>query len=87
MTMKMGSLSGTFAMLKGVEASMTVTHFAIDDKVCAVQVTTHAPSTNKVKHITLAVNRDAGGKPFHSNQLTDWKGVAPLKLLGVISEE
>ena len=87
MTMKMGSLNGTFALLLGQTAELTVTHFAIDDKVCAVMVDSHAPSTNKVKHITLAVNRDAGGKPVMSNQLTSWEKVSPLKLTGIVKEE
>ena len=34
-----------------------------DDKVCAVRIESSVPSKNAVKHITLAVNKEAGGKP------------------------
>ena len=87
MTIKMGPLDGAFEKLRGIEAEMTVTHFAMDDKVAAVQVTTSVPSKNHVKHITLAVNRNAGGKPFHSNKLKDWETADSVKLFGVITEQ
>jgi len=86
MTIKMGPLTGKFEQLKGLEAKATVTHFACNDRVCAVLVDTLVPSTNQVKHITLAVNRQAGGKPHMSNNLKDWQQVAPVVLFGLIQE-
>lgn len=88
MTITMGPLvGGPLAQLNGLEATATVTHFACDDKVCAVKVETSVPSKNKIKHITLGVNREAGGKPVMSNNLTDWQEVSPVVLLGTIKEE
>ena len=46
---------------------------AKDDKVMAVKVLTDVPSKNDIKHVTVAVNRKAGGKPAQSNDLTGWQ--------------
>jgi len=70
----------------GEEAELTIISIAYDDKVMAVGVNTEVPSANKIKHITVAVNKDGGGKPFHSNQLNNWKPTSPLKLQGIIEE-
>lgn len=86
MTIKMGPLDGPFLKLKGLEAKAVVTHFACDDRICAVLVDTIVPSKNQVKHITLAVNREGGGKPQHSNNLKNWQQVVPVVLFGVIEE-
>lgn len=86
MTITMGPLKGQLQSLSGMEVKMVVTHFACDDKVCAVRVETEVPSKNKVKHITLAVNREHGGKPNMSNGLTDWKEVLPVVLFGMVEE-
>ena len=68
------------------ESELTIISLAYDNKVIAVGVDTEVPSNNKVKHITLAVDRASGGKPFHSNQLTNWNPTSPLKLRGIIEE-
>jgi hypothetical protein len=88
MTITMGPLVGPLNQLKGLEATATVTHFACDDKVCAVKVETEVPSKNKIKHITLGVNRNGGGKPKDSNNLTEWIPVRgnPIELVGLIQE-
>ena len=59
-----GKLDDTFT-LKAIS-------LAKDDKVIAVGVSTDCPSDNDIKHITVAVNRRGGGKPFHSNNLEIW---------------
>lgn len=41
-------------------------------------------SENKVPHITLAVNREAGGKPVDSNKITDWLEIIPHVFNGVV---
>ncbi len=68
----------------GVNATMTIDSIGMDDRVLAVGVSSAVKSTNKVKHITIAVNRSNGGKPFHSNQLTFTAFDLPLVLTGTI---
>ncbi len=68
------------------EIELTVVSLAYDNKVIAAGVNTKIPSANAVKHITLAVDRSAGGKPFHSNQLTNWTPTTPIALQGIIQE-
>ena len=43
----------------------------MDDKVMAVEVEPPADISAKISypHITVAVNTEEGGKPFHSNKL------------------
>lgn len=58
----------------GENQTIEVTHIGISDKVVAVRVVGY-PSTNKIPHITVAVNVKEGGKPMMSNQITDWTAV------------
>ena len=46
------------------------------------------PTTNRVAHITLAVNRGMGGKPRMSNDigLDAWKYIAVTPLCGTLQE-
>jgi len=88
MTINLNSAStGPAAALLGQPAELNVTSISQNELVMAVGVETSVPSTNSIKHITLAVNRKGGGKPFHSNKLTDWHPTSPLKLHGTIQEE
>ncbi len=93
MTINMGSMEkgplrtytlGELDDLCNKDQELKVTSYAVDDKVMAVGVDTDLPSKNKVKHITVAVNRKAGGKPFLSNDLTGWKETNGPKLYGVL---
>jgi len=69
------------------EAMLVVVSIAANEKVMAVGVTSDVPSKNAQKHITLAVNRADGGKPFMSNKLTDWEELPDqLELYGTILE-
>jgi hypothetical protein len=68
------------------EVELTVTTFAQDGKVMAVGVECPVPSVNQQKHITVAVNRAGGGKPFHSNKLTTWDAIETFTLKGQIEE-
>lgn len=87
MTINMGEAAGgPAASLIGKEFPMTVVSLAQDERVMAVGVETAVPSTNKIKHITLAVNRQAGGKPFHSNELKNWQPVQHLVVNGFVAE-
>lgn len=76
--------------LLGKEFSVKLKSFAQNDKVMAFGVETECPSNNKIKHITLAVNRAAGGKPVMSNDLTDWKVLSCFEtmpsLMGTVKE-
>lgn len=71
----------------GDKAELTVKSLAYDDKVMAVGVESEVPSKNQIKHITVAVNRKNGGKPFMSNQLREWNPTSPFTLTGTIQEE
>lgn len=91
MTINMGNLSnGPLARhraLLGAPESLVVIAWAMDEKVLAVLVESTIPSVNESKHVTVAVNRDAGGKPFHSNNLTHWERLPePFSLRGIIQE-
>ena len=68
-------------------AELTVVSVAADEKVMAVGVTSDVPSKNAQKHITIAVNYAAGGKPFHSNTLENWELLPEqIDLFGTIQE-
>ena len=87
MTINMGpAANGPAASLVGEHFAMTIKTFASDNRVMAVGVETDAPSTNATKHITLAVNRKGGGKPFHSNQLIKWESISPFEVHGSVQE-
>jgi hypothetical protein len=74
MTVNMGEATqGPANHLVGKVFTLRADYIASDDRVIAVAVETKVPSKNEKKHITVAVNRDGGGKPVHSNQLTEWK--------------
>jgi len=89
MTINMGNISkGPLDKnALGMEVEVIVVSVAADEKVIAVGVETIVPSKNSNKHITLAVNREAGGKPFMSNKLTTWDQLPEhFELTGTILE-
>ena len=69
----------------GKSVELTVTELGKSDKAMAVKVEGY-PSTNKIPHITLAVNTSEGGKPFMSNQITDWGPVENFTVTGTVTE-
>ena len=86
MTINMGELDEKYRNLLNNDANLNVTSYAIDDLVMAVGVSGF-PTMNKIPHITIAVNRAEGGKPFLSNKLTDWKPIGfTLSLTGKVNE-
>ena len=90
MTIKMGALDVDSTekqdMINGTNIQLNVTDYAIDDKVMAVGVKGY-PTTNAKPHITIAVNRAEGGKPFMSNKLTDWRKIGfSFELIGNVME-
>lgn len=89
MTINMGPIRKGPAdpTLLGQSAELTVVSVAADDLVMAVGVKSDVPSKNDRPHITLAVNRAAGGKPVMSNKLENWESLAdPFDLFGTIQE-
>lgn len=90
MTIKLGALENGSKekqdMEDGIEIHLNVTDYAIDDKVMAVGVKGYE-STNTKPHITIAVNRADGGKPFMSNKLTDWRKIGfSFEVNGTVEE-
>jgi hypothetical protein len=88
MTINMGELKDELndPAILGQPAKMTVTHVGRDERVSAVAVDTPINSQNEIKHITVAVNRAGGGKPFHSNKIQEWTPVESMVLSGVVQE-
>jgi hypothetical protein len=86
----------TIAFAQGVDAvdraddinknvDIKVIKLGISDKAIAVQVKGF-PSTNKIPHITLAVNDKEGGKPVMSNNIKKWINVKNVVLKGKVKE-
>lgn len=59
----------------GKVESLKVVSYGWSDKAFAVAVETDVPSTNKIKHVTCAININNGGKPVDSNLITNWVSV------------
>ncbi len=92
MTINMGPLNLALNphIVPGMQINLKVTHVGFDDKVIAAKVECPGiATTNKVPHITVAVNRDGGGKPKHSNDLPEhaWlKLDEEIDLVGFVTE-
>ena len=69
----------------GKRVTLTVTELGESDKAMAVKVKGYR-STNEIPHITLAVNTLEGGKPFMSNQITNWSPVENFTVTGTVTE-
>lgn len=86
MTINMGEIDPEYQEYLGLTVRLSVNDIAMDDKVIAVGVSGFE-SRNAKPHITLAVNRKAGGKPMMSNNLTNWERLKrPLLLTGKVTE-
>ena len=90
MTIRMGGLAGT-EHVPGTRATLRATHVGFlgersNPSVVAVRVSGHS-SENKTPHVTVAVNRELGGKPFHSNKIENWTELPdPFELNGEVQE-
>jgi len=70
----------------GKEVTLYATEIGMSDMAMAVKVEGY-PSTNKIPHITLAINVNDGGKPVNSNQIANWKALPKsIKLSGIVRE-
>ena len=74
----------------GTEVSLPVVAVGQDERVMAVKVKPPAEINKKISfpHVSVAVNRDAGGKPFHSNKIPEenFKPLSGIILNGVVEE-
>jgi hypothetical protein len=69
-----------------MQIKLSVNEIAMDDKVVAVSVSGFE-SKNPKPHITLAVNKQGGGKPSMSNKLTNWEKLKrPFYVTGKVKE-
>jgi hypothetical protein len=64
---------------------LEITHLGVSDKVVAVRVVGFH-SSNKIPHITIAVNVRGGGKPVMSNKIESWEPVKGPPLSGIVKE-
>lgn len=74
----------------GAEVSLPVVAVGQDERAMAVKVKPPAEINKKISfpHVTVAVNREAGGKPFHSNKIPEenFKPLSGIILNGVVEE-
>jgi hypothetical protein len=86
MTICMGKLPVYLGPDLRTEQTLEITGYGSSDMAIAVRVAGYY-TTNKVPHITLAVNRKDGGKPVMSNDIKNWQSIdTVLKLKGVVTE-
>lgn len=87
MTINLGPAKNEIIPLLDEYTNLVINGFAMNENVVAVRVNPgDIKSKNKVPHITLAINRNKGAKPYMSNQLTDWKDVDPFQVRGQVLE-
>jgi hypothetical protein len=88
MTLHMGKAKESEIPLLDNFANLVVDAVAYNDLVVAARVSfSDVLSDNPVPHITLAVNKEDGGKPVMSNGLTDWEPLKePIMLRGKVEE-
>ncbi len=86
MTINQGEIDPNYVEYLGMTIRLTINDIAMDDMVIALGVTGFH-SENPKPHVTLAVNRNAGGKPMMSRNLTNWEKLKrPYYITGRISE-
>lgn len=86
MTINLGEIDSKYEKYLGFPIRLSVNDVAMDDKVIAVGVTGFE-SFNTKPHITLAINKENGGKPMMSNKLINWENLKrPLLITGKVTE-
>lgn len=89
LTLNMGPINNGLvdSRLLGHLVNVIVVGFGTSELTTAARCLTDIRSKNEVPHITLCVNREGGGKPFHSNKITDWMDIPfPFVLNGIVKE-
>jgi hypothetical protein len=74
----------------GSEVELPVVAVGQDERVMAVKVEAPSEISKKISfpHVTVAVNREGGGKPFHSNKIPEenFEPLSGIVLRGVVEE-
>lgn len=88
MTINLGPANtGPAHDLLGQQVDLKAVSVSANDRVAAVGIDTDVPSANRIKHVTLGVNRGIGAKPVESNRLQTWNPLhPPLQLRGTVVE-
>ena len=87
MTINLGEIKPEYEKYLGMTVPLYVKTVGYSDMAMAVGVESTVPTVNKIPHITIAVNRKEGGKPFMSNKITNWKKIGfGLELEGKVEE-
>lgn len=93
MTINMGVIKSEYEKYLGLNVNLYINEIGIGDLVIAVGVESamignvEIKSNNDKQHITLAVNRSDGGKPYMSNKIVDWNSLGVgMKLVGKLTE-
>tara|TARA_Y100001963_G_scaffold40314_1_gene56504 strand:+ start:245 stop:1183 length:939 start_codon:yes stop_codon:yes gene_type:complete len=69
--------------LQGKLIKLTAYEIGVSDKTIALKVKGYNVKSG-IPHITIAVNRKAGGKPRMSKDIKKWEKIKPIKLQGVV---
>ena len=87
MTLNMGEIKEEFEKYLGMTVQLKVVKIGISDLAMAAMVDTIVPTLNAIPHVTIAINREAGGKPFSSSEITNWKPIQfAIELTGTVKE-
>ena len=74
----------------GTEVELPVVAVGQDERAMAVKVEAPSEISKKISfpHVTVAVNREGGGKPFHSNKIPEenFEPLSGIVLRGVVEE-
>ena len=72
----------------GSPVELPVVAIGRDERAMAVQVQAPGEIRNSSPHITVAVNRAAGGKPAHSNEIPEenFEPLSGITLTGTVEE-
>ena len=92
MTITMGPLRDSLAEIYKVGDVIDLPVIALgqDERAMAVKVKSPGVISDRISfpHVTVAINRAAGGKPFHSNKIPEenFKSQENILLSGVVTE-
>jgi len=85
MTISLGELPDKFKSLNGKRLNLKIDKLGKSNKAIAYGVNTDL-STNKIPHITVAINTSIGAKPKDSNEIIEWEDIEPFDVVGYVSE-
>jgi len=74
----------------GSEITLSVIAVGRDERAMAVKVQAPGEISKKISfpHVTVAVNREGGGKPFHSNKIPEesFEPLSGINIKGIVEE-